>query len=82
MEMARSMLKDKDLSNTFWADVVSTVVYLLNKCLTKVVVDKTLIDAWSGRKPLAKHLKVFGNVCYTYINFGNVCYTYILSAKG
>jgi hypothetical protein len=59
MEMARSRLKDKGLSNTFWADAVSIIVYLRNKCLTKVVTDKILIDAWSGRKPFSKASESF-----------------------
>nr|KYP39285.1 Retrovirus-related Pol polyprotein from transposon TNT 1-94 [Cajanus cajan] len=37
MEMARSMLKEKGLPNTFWAEVVYIDVYILNRCPTKVV---------------------------------------------
>ena len=51
MEMARSMLKEKGMPNTFWAEAVYTVVYILNRCPTKAVKDKTPIEAWSGRKP-------------------------------
>ena len=56
MEMARSMLKEKGLPNKFWTGAVYTVVNILNKCPTKVVQDKTPIEAWSGQKPLAKDL--------------------------
>jgi len=31
------------------------------------VQDKTPIEAWSGQKPSAKHLRVFGCICYVYI---------------
>jgi len=55
MEMARSMLKEKGMPNTFWAEAVYTAVYILNRCPTKAVQDKTPIEAWSGRKPSAKH---------------------------
>ena len=33
VEMARSMLKGKELPNTLWAEVVHIVVYILSKCL-------------------------------------------------
>ena len=36
MEMARSMLKEKGLPNTFWAEAVYTAVYILNRCPTKL----------------------------------------------
>ena len=67
MEMARSMLAEKNLPKTFWAEAVYTVVYLLNRCPTKSLQDKTPIEAWSKRKPSAKHLKVFGSICYVHI---------------
>nr|KYP60023.1 Retrovirus-related Pol polyprotein from transposon TNT 1-94 [Cajanus cajan] len=67
MEMARLMLKEKGLPNTFWAEAVYTAVYLLIRCPTKVVRDKTPIEAWSGKKPSAKHLRVFGSICYIHV---------------
>jgi len=67
MEMARSMLKEKGIPNTFWAEVVYTAVYLLNRCPTKAVQDKNPIEAWSGKKPSAKHLRVFGSICYIHV---------------
>ena len=66
-EMARSMLKDKGLSNFFWMKVVYMAVYLMNRYLTKVLQNKTPFEAWSGRKPSMKHFKVFGCICYAHI---------------
>jgi hypothetical protein len=34
VEMARSMLKDKEMPNDFWAKAVNTAVYILNRCPT------------------------------------------------
>ena len=65
--MARSILKDKNLPNIFWAKAVYTAVYLLNRCPTKAVENKTPIEAWSRQKPSAKHLRVFGCMCYVHI---------------
>ena len=33
--MVRSMLKGKHFPNELWGEVVSTVTYILKKCLTK-----------------------------------------------
>nr|KYP49148.1 Copia protein [Cajanus cajan]KYP49151.1 Copia protein [Cajanus cajan]KYP49153.1 Copia protein [Cajanus cajan] len=67
MEMARSMPKEKGLPNTFWAEVVYTAIYILNRCPTKAGQDKTPIEAWSEKKPSAKHLRVFGSICYIHV---------------
>ena len=37
VEMARSLLKGKELPNYFWAEAVATSVYLLNLSPTKAV---------------------------------------------
>ena len=58
MEMARSMLKEKGLPNTFWAEAVHTAIYILNRCPTKDVTNKTPIKAWRGRNPSGRHLRV------------------------
>ena len=55
MEMAKSMIHAKGLLKSFWADTVHTAVYLLNRCPTKAVMDRTPTEAWSGRKPSVKH---------------------------
>ncbi|KAL0334838.1 UNVERIFIED_CONTAM: Retrovirus-related Pol polyprotein from transposon TNT 1-94 [Sesamum radiatum] len=48
-------------------EAVYTAVYLLNRCPTKAVQNMTPIEAWSGKKPSAKHLRVFGSICYVHI---------------
>ncbi|KAK4384934.1 Retrovirus-related Pol polyprotein from transposon TNT 1-94 [Sesamum angolense] len=67
MEMARSMLQEKHLPKAFWAEAVYTAVYLLNRCPTKAVQNMTPIEAWTGKKPSSKHLRVFGSICYVHI---------------
>jgi len=44
MEMARSMLKEKSMPKNFWAEVVYSVVYILNRCTTKAIQDKAPIE--------------------------------------
>ncbi|KAA0056488.1 Integrase, catalytic core [Cucumis melo var. makuwa] len=53
VEMARSMLQIKGLSNDFWAEAVSTSIYLLNISPTKAVMNKTPFEAWYGKNPIA-----------------------------
>jgi hypothetical protein len=67
MEMAKSMLHEQGLPKAFWAEVAYIAVYLMNRCPTKVMWDKTPFEAWSRRKPSIKHLKVFGCICYAQI---------------
>ena len=67
-EMAKSMMVEKGMPVKFWAEAVSTAVYLQNRCFTKSVLDKTPFEAFTGRKPGIKHLKVFGCVCYTHVS--------------
>ena len=67
VETSRSMLLDAKLPKRFWAEAVSTAVYLKNRCPTKSVQDKTPYEAWHGEKPKVKHLRVFGCDAYAHI---------------
>ena len=40
MDIVRYMLKAKKMPKKFWAEVVATIVYTLNRCPTKSVHDK------------------------------------------
>ncbi|KAL0319895.1 UNVERIFIED_CONTAM: Copia protein [Sesamum radiatum] len=51
VEMARSMMAGKELPKFFWAEAVNTSVYILNRSPTKMVLNKTLYEAWHQRKP-------------------------------
>jgi len=60
MDMVRCMLKAKQMPKEFWVETVANAVYILNKCPTKSVQEKTLEKAWNGRRPSIWHLRVFG----------------------
>ncbi|KAM1300483.1 hypothetical protein PS1_011811 [Malus domestica] len=66
-EMARSMMAEKNIPVIFWAEAVGTAVYLQNRCPTISVKGKTPFEAFTGRKPGVKHLRVFGSICYSHI---------------
>jgi hypothetical protein len=60
MECARSMIFAQRLELEFWGKAVNMVVYIKNRCPTKVLDSKTPQEAWSGTKPDVSHLRVFG----------------------
>jgi transposase InsO family protein len=59
LNMARSMLKSKNLPKEFWAEAVDCAVYLSNRCPSRSVGNKTPQEAWSGYKPSVSHLKIY-----------------------
>ncbi|GAU25658.1 hypothetical protein TSUD_265850 [Trifolium subterraneum] len=67
MNMARSMLKGKGMPNRLWAEAAATSVYIINRCPTKKLLDKTPYKAWTGAKPSVGHFKVFGSLCFRHV---------------
>ena len=60
-------MKAKRLPKFFWAEAVSCAVYLSNRSPTKNVRDQTPQEAWSGRKPSVKHLRIFRSIAYAHV---------------
>ena len=67
VESARSMLLDANLTKRYWAEAVSTAVYLKNRCPTRAVQGVTPFEIWHGKKPGVDHLRVFGCDAYSHI---------------
>jgi len=67
VESIRSMLSDAELPKTFWAEALSTAVYVRNRVLNSFLVDKTPYEALNGSKPSIKHLRVFGCSAYVHV---------------
>ncbi|KAI5342684.1 hypothetical protein L3X38_010560 [Prunus dulcis] len=67
MEMAKCMMIEKKMPLEFWAEAVNNAVYVQNRCPTKALDKKTPFEAYSGRKPGVKHLRVFGSLCYAHV---------------
>ncbi|XP_075078486.1 uncharacterized protein LOC142164560 [Nicotiana tabacum] len=44
--MARTMLLEHSLPNHFWAEGVSTIYHILNHCLIRPILKKTLYELW------------------------------------
>jgi hypothetical protein len=73
MEKERSMLSGVGLGQEYWAEVVGTTCYLVNRSPSSAVDDKTPPEVWSGKKLSLKHLKVFGCDGYVHVLKENRC---------
>jgi len=63
-ELARTMLNKTGLPKYFWADVVSTACYVINRVLIRPILKQAPYELFRGRKPNLSHLKVFGCKCF------------------
>ncbi|GKA22433.1 retrovirus-related pol polyprotein from transposon TNT 1-94 [Tanacetum coccineum] len=60
IEAARTMLADSFLSNTFWAEAVSTACYVLNRVLVTKPHNKTPYELVTGKIPIISYIRPFG----------------------
>jgi transposase InsO family protein len=67
LDMARCMVKHRNLPKTFWGEAVSTAVHILNRSPTKKLNHKVPEEVWSGKKPSVSHFKVFGSLCHKHV---------------
>ena len=67
-ERARSMRLHAELPKTFWADVVDTAAYLINRGLSVPIEFKLLEKVWNGKEVKFSHLKIFCCVSYVHID--------------
>eukprot|EP00253_Pinus_taeda_P012296 PITA_12296 len=66
MERARSLLSGAGLGQEFWAKLVETTCYLVNRSPSSALEDKTPQEVWTSKKPSLSHLRVFG--CDAYVH--------------
>ena len=67
IESVRTMLADSRLPHRFWAEALSTAVYLRNRSPTKALEEITPHEAWSGTKPDVSSLRIFGSCAYAHV---------------
>jgi hypothetical protein len=67
MNMERTLLKEKCLSNIFWAEAIAFSVYLLNRSPTTSLNMKVPQESWSGTKLNVAHIRTFGCIEYAHI---------------
>lgn len=64
VDYARTLLIDKKVSQTFWKESISTVVYTLNQIQLKKGTNKTPYKLWFGHTLNVSYFKIFGSRCY------------------
>ena len=67
VEKAHCMLHAREMQPHFWAEAVSTAVYLKNRSPTKALSNITPEEAWTGKKPSIAHLRSFGCKAYMHV---------------
>ena len=68
VNIAKALMTEKIMSLYYWAEVVNTTNYILNKCITSGVHVVTPQERFYGRKPSLEHLKVFGCLAYVHVS--------------
>lgn len=72
LNRVRCMLSSSGLPKTFWAEAVSTSMYLINRTPSSAIQMKTPIEMWSGVPAEYEELRVFGSLCYAHIDQGKL----------
>jgi len=70
-EIAITLLNDTNLPKYFWAEVVNTACYIMNKALIRSILKKIPYELYKGRKLNISHLHIFGCKCFV-LNNGKV----------
>ena len=90
MDKVRCIMVDSGLSKRFWAEVVATACYLINRSPSSALNFKTLMELWNKKPPSLSHLKPFGCLAYVHVNQGKfnlralkaVFLGYLIGTKG
>nr|GEU54580.1 ribonuclease H-like domain-containing protein [Tanacetum cinerariifolium] len=64
VEAAQTMLLASKLPLFFWAEAIAAACYTQNRSIIILTHDKTIYHIINDRKPLIKHLHIFGCICY------------------
>jgi transposase InsO family protein len=67
VEVVYALMADKSMPHHYWAEAVTTTVYIMNRTPTATVHGMTPEEKYSGRKPDLSHLKVFGCIAYVHV---------------
>lgn len=54
------MIFDSGINKEFWGEAVYTAVYLINRCQTSALKDKTPPEFWYKSKPILSNISLFG----------------------
>lgn len=71
MDIARSMLLKSNAPKSLWNEVVNTTNYLVNRLPTQVNQRMTPLQVFIGRKPILRHLHIFGCKAHVHVQWEN-----------
>jgi len=73
VEMARTMMRHKDVDQDLWADAITMAVYIKNRATSRAFpVGKTPFELWTGNKPNVSHMRVFGSTCWVVLHKSHI----------
>ena len=64
IDMARSMLSEYNVSQSFWAKAINMARYCSNHLYYHPLKEKTSYELLNGRKPNIVYFRIFGCKCY------------------
>lgn len=67
MEVARTIMFDRNVPKSHWGDAVMTSYYLINRLPTRNLGDVSSYEVLNNTKPIIGDLRVFGCVCYVFV---------------
>jgi hypothetical protein len=70
--MEKNMLKDSNLGDIFWEEIVHTTVHILSRGMLRSNSDKTPYNIWKGRLTNLKNFRVFGRNFYIKREYGRI----------
>lgn len=65
IEMARCMILESGMGNSFWAEAVTMANFMQNRLPARNI-EKTPFEYWYGTKPSMEQFKRFGAKCYVF----------------
>lgn len=66
VEMARCMLIEAKLPNTYWGEAVVTANFIQNRMITRTT-NESPYERWNGVKPGIQSFKIFGSECFVHV---------------
>ena len=66
--MTRTLLNENKVSESLWAEAVSTACYIINRVYLRPLTSKTSYEMFRGRKPTVSYFHAFGSKCYVLKN--------------
>lgn len=64
--MARTVIAENSLPHQLWKESVSTICYIVNRCMISPIFNKTPYELWKVKKSNINYFHPFGCKCFIY----------------